>query len=137
MVCAFSCAGSIYTGMYLYPKGTLCCEHMDMAMDGLYSENAGAIFCVQEQYFYRLSACNLYQRLPESLPIYRVGSDRRSDPLLRSWIITPGSDLTSFSVCLKVGRGVIAKAHSLRVCLSNLSRGLLLAQQVPPTEILG
>ena len=34
---------------YLY-RMCLSCEHMDMAMDGLYSENAGAIFCVQEQY---------------------------------------------------------------------------------------
>ena len=47
------CRSSIYTWTYLYPKGTLCCGHMDMARDGLYSENAGAIFCVQEQYLYR------------------------------------------------------------------------------------
>jgi hypothetical protein len=42
----WKCRSSIYTWTYLY------CEHMDMARDGLYSENAGAIFCVQEQYLY-------------------------------------------------------------------------------------
>jgi hypothetical protein len=150
------CRSSICTGMYLYPKGTLCCDHMDMARDGLYSENAGAIFCVQEQNLYRDVL------IPKGHAVLRAhGYDQgwfvfrkcRSNFLCAEAVIVQGCTYSQRARCalfFYIGVRVVLLDYS-DPSLSDLrsdpslqayqtvcrkpGRGLLLAQQIPPTEI--